>query len=757
MSAKSNVPWSVKGIDPDARSVAKELARQKGMTLGEFITDMIRQKGLDAAGEPSEQESPREGPKGKVVSGVTTDQLHAVVDTLNRLNERLKSAELQLSVSGSQSREVMGGLNRGLETVFERVKRLEAEARGEQSEQVHARLEKLETAAEKNSWVKSLVALERALSTLVEQVETSREDADTRLTRNEELIEAIKARLDQEDEVLEAETRALNQAIDSTSERLTEAERRVQEALSLAREASESHDETFIERTSQRLQLLAGEIKRTSDQIRTLEGSVGRLSEKIEAGEERSAEGIARVAQSVETLRQSYQEASLAKGEDTPLGEIKRAVEEAGERAGDLDNAFAAVVGKLEERNAPEERATVPPAAPPLPQDAFLDDFKSRQARSELDDQAFDRVFDDPLKLGGGSIGTVETAPVTEPDSETEPPKDELDHRFSAAPLLAEDTARPSSFFDRDPEPSARKPEPLPGWDGEPSNPFAQGEDDDEAEVRFEGDGLFEEAPLSFNERLREGLGRLVAQPVENNPTLGWLLIAVIVGAIGLTAYRLIDAPGEEPMVMEEMTSPSGWPGAPGAARTSEGSDAEALYTAAKTRLAAARSPDETAAAIGDLRRAAEAGSSLAQHDLGELYLNGEGVPRNDILARSWFDRAAENGHLRAIHRLAFLDATGVGGPLDTDAALLGFERAANAGLVASMFNLGRFYDPSQAFLASEERSAQESYYWFRLASSRGDDRAGDEANRVSQLLAPEEILEADGRVQTWRQRPLRP
>jgi localization factor PodJL len=37
----SGAPWSVKGIDPKAREVAKELAARAGMTLGEWLNRSI--------------------------------------------------------------------------------------------------------------------------------------------------------------------------------------------------------------------------------------------------------------------------------------------------------------------------------------------------------------------------------------------------------------------------------------------------------------------------------------------------------------------------------------------------------------------------------------------------------------------------------------------------------------------------------------------------------------------------------------------
>ena len=39
-------PWSVKGIDPKAREVAKELARRSGMTLGEWLNRIILEDDL---------------------------------------------------------------------------------------------------------------------------------------------------------------------------------------------------------------------------------------------------------------------------------------------------------------------------------------------------------------------------------------------------------------------------------------------------------------------------------------------------------------------------------------------------------------------------------------------------------------------------------------------------------------------------------------------------------------------------------------
>ena len=56
-------PWSVKGIDPKAREIAKDLARRSGMTLGEWLNSMI----MD---EPDEDDAPRLAAPARMVATV---------------------------------------------------------------------------------------------------------------------------------------------------------------------------------------------------------------------------------------------------------------------------------------------------------------------------------------------------------------------------------------------------------------------------------------------------------------------------------------------------------------------------------------------------------------------------------------------------------------------------------------------------------------------------------------------------------------
>ena len=49
---------------------------------------------------------------------------------------------------------------------------------------------------------------------------------------------------------------------------------------------------------------------------------------------------------------------------------------------------------------------------------------------------------------------------------------------------------------------------------------------------------------------------------------------------------------------------------------------------------------------------AADPGNDAAMNDLGVLYWNGYGVPRNRVLGRQWFEKAAALGNREAKQNL---------------------------------------------------------------------------------------------------------
>ncbi|MEO9900118.1 hypothetical protein [Nisaea sp.] len=47
--SKPVLPWSLKGVSPEAREIAKKAAAQQGMTIGEWVSRAIRDVGPDEA------------------------------------------------------------------------------------------------------------------------------------------------------------------------------------------------------------------------------------------------------------------------------------------------------------------------------------------------------------------------------------------------------------------------------------------------------------------------------------------------------------------------------------------------------------------------------------------------------------------------------------------------------------------------------------------------------------------------------------
>jgi uncharacterized protein len=80
------------------------------------------------------------------------------------------------------------------------------------------------------------------------------------------------------------------------------------------------------------------------------------------------------------------------------------------------------------------------------------------------------------------------------------------------------------------------------------------------------------------------------------------------------------------------------------------------------------------------LESAAAANSADAQFQLGLMYANGVGGPKDDSAARSWFEKAAEQNNPDALDWMGSFAASGRGGPRDINAAKAYYGRAAALG-----------------------------------------------------------------------------
>jgi TPR repeat protein len=103
-------------------------------------------------------------------------------------------------------------------------------------------------------------------------------------------------------------------------------------------------------------------------------------------------------------------------------------------------------------------------------------------------------------------------------------------------------------------------------------------------------------------------------------------------------------------------------------------------------------------------KEAAVRGQVDAENAIGLSFYQGQGLPKDDIFARMWFERAAEGGSPDAMFNLAVMEVNGEGGKTDLPAA----------------------------------------YAWMRLAQKGGLDRAGRAADELAGKLTPEDRAKAD-------------
>jgi TPR repeat protein len=253
-----------------------------------------------------------------------------------------------------------------------------------------------------------------------------------------------------------------------------------------------------------------------------------------------------------------------------------------------------------------------------------------------------------------------------------------------------------------------------------------------------------------------------------------WLVLA---GALALPAAGVH---------ADETSSPSSPPppAAPSAASRGAASSADARVAAAW----AAYVRGDHAAALKILKPLAEAGNADAEYDLGTMYSDGHGVPRDPRQAEAWWQKAAAQGQADAQFSLGFLLLYGGGeGPnavnADPDAGLPWLQKAAAQGHVSADYFLGYLYwsgtivpfDAQKALqytmpaanagradaqyqagmILSRQPGAQnaiEAYKWLDLAARQHYPGAEESRDRLAaNRLAPAEVQQAKAMADSWK------
>src|SRR5579872_5466809 len=134
------------------------------------------------------------------------------------------------------------------------------------------------------------------------------------------------------------------------------------------------------------------------------------------------------------------------------------------------------------------------------------------------------------------------------------------------------------------------------------------------------------------------------------------------------------------------------------------------------------------AGALPYFRRAAEAGNSWAELQVGYQYENAEGLPQNPAEAVKWYTRSAQHGNARGQKNLGQMYENGAGVREDWVAAAQWYQKSAAQNWQNGQYALGRAYQ----FGIGVPQSRQSAIEWFRRAAANGDCEAAYFAKDLS-------------------------
>jgi localization factor PodJL len=262
-------PWSVKGIDPKAREIAKDLARRQGLTLGDWLNRMIEDSA--GPGEASDSDAP---------PPFAADELERLRDAVGRLEGKVEATERRSTLAISGIDQTVLGLLSRLETAEREHVQVAAHFEGalqEVKDDQSGAQERLARAEEAAAQPRSIEAL-RALETALGKVAAHLYDSET---RTRESLGEMRAELD---------------GLAHTMGRLAESDAAPSQAMI----------DGVVSRIVQRLEEAE---ERTSSAVRGLEASVGDMQQRLSAAEARSELPELKLEHLAQELSRNFEEA----------------------------------------------------------------------------------------------------------------------------------------------------------------------------------------------------------------------------------------------------------------------------------------------------------------------------------------------------------------------------------------------------------------------------------------------------------------
>jgi len=146
-------------------------------------------------------------------------------------------------------------------------------------------------------------------------------------------------------------------------------------------------------------------------------------------------------------------------------------------------------------------------------------------------------------------------------------------------------------------------------------------------------------------------------------------------------------------------------------------------------------------------RPLADQGNVASQFNLGIMFSQGQGTPKDAAEAAKWYRLAADQGYANAQIKLGVIYMTGLGVSRNYAEAMKWYRLAADQGDGTAQFNLALMYQTGQAVPKNDVLA----YMWATLAMKHGNQSAVAYQKMITRTMTPEQIAEAEKLAGEWK------
>lgn len=516
---RSGVPWSVKGIEPEAREAAKQAARRAGVTLGVWLNQVIMDGGTDEVGlsdassslhaggetrgtadpssfaSPSHAASAPRGTEGFAGERIAID-MEPVAEAVRGIVSRMEQSERRTQDFARRMEQSVGMLSERLEESERQIDHAAPGARAldpleRKIQQLAERLEDAERGrssfGRKGSDDKAqLQTLEKAVNAVVDHLETAERRTDESLAEIRRTLSEIAGRVDEQEEEdareeAEARARAAENHMQMLAARLEKMESSVANVGGSAVDAAlkaiaEKDDAERHQSTITQLQTHLGDIthrleraeKRTDETLKTFELTVTGIAKRLEDIDSTRGQNVAqeidlrtqelnvRLEEMAARLRQSEEmTASTAQSIERAIAGMSDNMNSAEDRSRDTIDSLNVMLERMTDRLGRVERETK----------ATRSSIKQTVGSTSLSPQV---SVGQQASAGSGFVPSGQAFPIPNfdapsigggygPVSEFRSP--EAGDPFRAPPLAPTPAPRPDSYISDMPPPFAPSPD----------------------------------------------------------------------------------------------------------------------------------------------------------------------------------------------------------------------------------------------------------------------------------------------------------